>query len=157
MHSDTQQLQAMRMPNTTKHLTLVVQPVQMTMDSTAICWCLACCVSCPKPQGDPFDMFNQFFGGGMGGMGGGNMRFQFNGGGGGGGGFPGMGGGFPGGFGGMGGGGGGPRRQQQHGGGGGGFYEGDSNVVELSDADFPATTNDWVWLVEYYSPGCGHW
>jgi hypothetical protein len=102
-------------------------------------------------------MFNQFFGGG--GMGGGNMRFQFNTGGGGGGGFPGgfggMGGGFPGGMGGMGGG--GPRHHHGGGGGGGGFYEGDSNVVQLSDADFPTSTNDWVWLVEYYSPGCGHW
>ena len=107
-------------------------------------------------QGDPFEMFNMFFGGGGGGgMGGGGMRFEFGGGGGG------MGGGFPGGFGGMGGGGmggmGGGHHGGGHGGGGGGsLYEGDAAVRELDADSLPDGADGWAWLVEFYAPWCGH-
>ncbi|KAG2499079.1 hypothetical protein HYH03_003262 [Edaphochlamys debaryana] len=101
--------------------------------------------------GDPFEMFNMFFGGGGGGgarrrdfgtknfnMGGGQRGPQFGGGGG-----P-FGGGMGGGM------GGGPQ-------GGGDLYEGDSNVQQLGKDHFPPGSGDnWVWLVEFYAPWCGH-
>ncbi len=96
-------------------------------------------------QGDPFEMFNMFFGGqGAPGMGARQQRMQFNMGGMGGGGMGGGmgGGGFPGG--GMGGGRGG-------GGGGGGLYDDDSNVEAPEGGSVPSDS-PWVWLVEYYAP-----
>eukprot|EP00198_Chlamydomonas_reinhardtii_P007615 XP_001696952.1 DnaJ-like protein [Chlamydomonas reinhardtii] len=102
--------------------------------------------------GDPFEMFNMFFGGGGGGGGmgggmGGQRRAQFNMGGGGmGGGFGGMGGG------GMGGGG----RGGHSGGGGEGLYDDDPHVQTLTTDTFPAGDTAWVWLVEFYAPWCGH-
>ena len=101
-------------------------------------------------QGDPFEMFNMFFGGGGGGGGmgggmGGQRRAQFNMGGGGmGGGFGGMGGG------GMGGGG----RGGHSGGGGEGLYDDDPHVQTLTTDTFPAGDTAWVWLVEFYAPWC---
>ncbi|KAL3131807.1 hypothetical protein ABBQ38_007523 [Trebouxia sp. C0009 RCD-2024] len=129
-------------------------------------------------SGDPFEMFNNLFGGGMGGMGGagrgGQQKMKFNMGGGGGGG---MGGGgieellmgAMGGMGGMGGGGmprgmgggGGARRQrgsnkQKQGGSPGGLYDGDAHVVSLTSTTFPAKSDPSVYLVEFYAPWCGH-
>ncbi|KAK9806036.1 hypothetical protein WJX73_007755 [Symbiochloris irregularis] len=99
-------------------------------------------------QGDPFEMFNMFFGGGMGGQGSENVKFEFSGG------MGGMGG--MGGFGGM-----GqpqakrkPQRQQQQQ--GGGLYDGDANVVDVTPANFPRKSDTGVWLLEFYAPWCGH-
>ncbi|CEL99775.1 unnamed protein product [Vitrella brassicaformis CCMP3155] len=88
---------------------------------------------------DPFTVFEQFFGGG-----GGRVHFQFGGGGGG--------------FGGFGGGGGGGRqraRQEQrpsH-----NLYD-DTDVLQLGSGNFEKEINDrdWVMLVEFYAPWCGH-
>lgn len=89
-------------------------------------------------SGDPFKLFESFFGGG--GFGGGS-----------------------GGFGAGGGGanvkfGGGSARQrgrQQSGAQSGGLYEQDSNVLQLTPDKFPLDKH-WVWLVEFYAPWCGH-
>ncbi|KAG2453652.1 hypothetical protein HYH02_001865 [Chlamydomonas schloesseri] len=102
--------------------------------------------------GDPFEMFNMFFGGGGGGMGGGmgggggQRRAQFN--------MGGMGGGMGGGFGGMGGGMGGGHGGQ--GGHGGGLYDDDPHVQTLTKETFPVEDTAWVWLIEFYAPWCGH-
>ncbi|WIA21255.1 hypothetical protein OEZ85_000490 [Tetradesmus obliquus] len=107
-------------------------------------------------HGDPFEMFNMFFGGGGGGGGGGRQQFQFQKGGGGGGfQFGGMGGGFPGGMGGH------PRQQQQHHGGSaggpGGLYDDSPAVLQLDGNSFPAAgSSGWLYLVEFYAPWCGH-
>ncbi|GAX74655.1 hypothetical protein CEUSTIGMA_g2103.t1 [Chlamydomonas eustigma] len=104
---------------------------------------------------DPFEMFNMFMGGmgGMGGMGSGGhqrMHFQFSGsadssmGGGGFGGFGG--GGFGGGM-----GGGGFQVEEE------GFYDNDPYVIDVNPSNFPAdSTLSIVWVLEFYSPGCGH-
>ena len=119
------------------------------------CKCVACSLACL--QGDPFEMFNSFFGGGGGGggfPGGGQWQFNMGGGGfnmGGGGG-----GGFPGGM-------GGQRAQRQA---GGGLYEGDANIEKLTSDNFPKGPEDWVWLVSggslrgkwhLHGCGCGCW
>ncbi len=101
--------------------------------------------------GDPFRMFEMFFGQGGGGFGGG---------------------GFPGGFGGGNvhfGGGGGPgggfgghqqqqqghhqRRQQRQQQQGGSLYAGDKNVVELTSSTMPKDDR-WLWILEFYAPWC---
>jgi hypothetical protein len=121
-------------------------------------------------QGDPFEIFNSFFGGadpfGGGGKGDGRRQKQRGAGGGGfgGAGFPGGGafggGGFPGaggGFGAAGGGGGGGGRAGRGGGGGqpgDGLYAGAKDVVEITSGSFPATAGSagFVYLVEFYAP-----
>jgi len=84
--------------------------------------------------GDPFKVFEQFFGGG----GGGGF---------GGGGFGGMGGGFGGMGGGMGGNQGAPPQD---------LYPKGSMVSRLKTGKFPDSTSKHVWLIEFYSPGCPH-
>jgi hypothetical protein len=92
----------------------------------------------PAVQGDPFEMFNSFFGGGGGGgfPGGGQWTFNM---GGGGGGFNmgGGGGGFPGGM--------GRQRAQRQA--SGNLYDGDANIEKLTSDSFPTGPQDWVWLV----------
>ena len=82
--------------------------------------------------GDPFKVFEQFFGGG-GGFGGG--------------GFGGMGGGFGGMGGGMGGHQGGPPQD---------LYPKGSAVSRLRTGKFPDSTSKHMWLIEFYVPGCPH-
>ncbi|CAM9433631.1 unnamed protein product [Phaeothamnion confervicola] len=109
---------------------------------------------------DAFNIFNSFFegdsgdGGSFGGGGGGFQGFP-GGGAGSGGGFPG----FPGGAfgggggrGGRGGGGGGPQRGQTS----PDLYGSDSPVVTLTSSKFPKKGSSFIWLVEFYSPRCGH-
>lgn len=99
-------------------------------------------------HGDPFDIFNQFFGGG--GARGGGMHFEFGGSGGfPGGGFPGggfPGGGFPGG---------GRQQQQQQAPDIYGREDADS-VYILSTAKFPSVTTNHIYLMKFYSARCGH-
>lgn len=102
-------------------------------------------------QGDPFEIFNAFFGGGgggggmPGGGGMGGMRF---------GGMGGMGGGFPGG--GMGGGMGGGRGRGGGGGGGAGLYDDDPAVATLTSSDLPPPPGSKLTVAELYAPWCGH-
>jgi thiol-disulfide isomerase/thioredoxin len=90
-----------------------------------------------RQGGDPFRMFEEMFGGG-GGMGGGRQQFQFN-----------MGGG------GMGGGsfGGGRQRQPPP---QGPLYDRNSPVKRLRASKFPDDKARNIWMVEFYSPQCGH-
>lgn len=97
---------------------------------------------------DPFEMFEQHFGGGGGG---GGRRFTFHMGGGGFGGFPG--GGFPGG---SAGGFGGFQQQQQRP--AEDLYPSGGPVENLGHEDMYQLNrdSDYVWIVEFYAPWCGH-
>ena len=84
-------------------------------------------------HGDPFNIFENVFGGGMGkGAGGGQrMHFQFNGGG------------FPGGF-------QQPRQSES-------LYSDDALIGELDEDTFPEGDGEgWIWILEFYAPWCGH-
>jgi DnaJ-class molecular chaperone len=81
-------------------------------------------------HGDPFNIFENVFGGG--GMGGGRVRFQF---GGGGGGFQQQ------------------QQQRQQQAPAKALYEGDALVQELDEDTMPEGDGEgWVWLVEMYAP-----
>ncbi|KAI7835464.1 hypothetical protein COHA_010639 [Chlorella ohadii] len=82
-------------------------------------------------HGDPFNIFETVFGGGGGGQ---RMHFQFQQGGG-------MGGGM---------GGGRPQRETA------GLYDNDAFVQDLTDDTFPEGDTEWIWLIEFYAPWCGH-
>lgn len=118
----------------------------------------------PGANFNPFEMFNSFFGGG-GGMGGGNVHFTFSTNGGPQqqwGGFGGGGGGDEFNFGGFGqqgfGGGGGRRYQQQQQQQVEDLYEGSDVVRITSESEFRrrVLSPNEMWMVNFYSPDCGH-